>query len=364
MGLRTGLLGTLLACMGVAAAPPPAWSEEELRELAALEADPAWRARAVAMEVALDDAVRTHARALAARGDAASLVDAALIWPVPATSAWNVPPPPEPAAWLQRARTLGAAEVDWLDILDCRAGQAGCDPAAALARAQAGRPDAFEVHAAALAIARREGRDEAVRAALARTATASSTEMMEMRLRRRTLDALARVPAPTLDPALLAVLSRAFRRPVDARWLLDQRRPVRWLALQGDGAHALAEACSARAVRTDPGREGDCRAALDRAARMPAVMVALQGLRGLVALESPAGGAATRARLRELEWLFETASPVLPVAGSGLDPRAHARLEAEQGEIEALRAVLRALDHPATPPDGWVPRRMRAATPR
>lgn len=127
-----GWIALAALCAGPATAATPSTEPTRVTGDAALPAEyERWQR-------GFDAAMLEHAHALAARGDARSLLAATLIAPVSFDQASGRPQPPaaDPQAWFDAARAARPADplVAWLEATDCPVPALQCDPDAAIAR--------------------------------------------------------------------------------------------------------------------------------------------------------------------------------------------------------------------------------------
>ncbi|WP_460814936.1 hypothetical protein [Luteimonas pelagia] len=344
----------------------------ELRAAAELGADVELTRAMQAWQVQADDALRVHARRLAARGTAEGLFAAAVLWPKSpgvrngpaAAHADPMAPAPEAQAWFDAARAVRPSfpPVAWIEALDCATLSDACDPADARARLARIAPGNAAVHLLELNARHDAGDLAGARAALARMAAADGFDDYQRAILGLLVDANAGVDWPPLPPDAADAMGRAFGAagplaPED----VGHGMLTGWLvAVTMPGARQLSAVCSDDGGQMDPGPalRADCIAALatiaDAGTSVLAQNVALPQLVRLTA--GTDAGAAWRERLRDLYWVMDRGGQLLPgLPGSGVSGGTWLRWWAAVGEVEATRRLMRQAGLPAEAPDGWLP---------
>lgn len=298
------------------------------------------------------EAILRLVRELTARGDAGSLLDAALLLPLTCDGPEDCGPQSA-----ERARLLGVAaalapEHPLIAFLQAETCMYTRDCAAAYRRLALVDPENLfaylgVMHAAAQADDR-PTLDRALRAA----ATVTSYDAYNAELAAELERALRRLPAPSAAVRAQMAEAMDLREPLDE----DGARLLQALGLSSamgfPPLQALLQTCSMESLRQEPTRRAPCLAVMARMAGSDTTLARSVGLTRLVALTAGTPDAAQwRERLREFAWVYERYL-ALP---HGLRV-ADLRLQAEQGEWATMRAVLGRHGVPLQPPAGWVPR--------
>lgn len=329
------------------------------------ETDPAMRAASERWQARMDTALRAHAHVLAARGSARDLLAAALLWP-PAPPVDGRPvAAPEARQWFAAAREALPPEplVDWLEATDCGGLADDCDREGAIARLLAADPGNAAAHLLALHAAERRGDLAAIARHLRAAARAERfapfyAPMMELIMEAH--DGVAwPAPGPALGEALAVMWG--ISAPVGLEDYAAGQAAGRAMGIAYPGLGAVTRACPADRSGA-PDLLEDCKALYARAAGKDAPwidqLIALVHLSQLTAGEP--GGDAWREQLRDLYWVQEQGPRLMPgLPGSGITAGEYLRLQIEEGELDAMRELLRRNGIPATPPADWLPTQAR-----
>lgn len=311
----------------------------------------------------LDAAMLDHAHALAARGDARSLLAAALIAPISFDEASGraLPISADAQAWFDAARAARPADplVAWLEATGCPLALQ-CDADAAIARLLQVDGDNAAVQWLAINAALHGGDEITARTHLRLAANAERfqpyiNEVLQLLLEARDAAALAPMDAST---ATAMGTAQHFGRPTSDAEMVAVVSMAQWAAIAMPAVAGVAKLCQldVDAPQRDAALRQDCAGLLARAANDGSVMVyPAVALPALIELSEGAEQAAWQARLREFAWLYEQAAPLLstPDAEAGLV--GYARQMAADGELAAMRQLLQANHIPLAPPADWLP---------
>lgn len=311
-----------------------------------------------------DAAMLEHAHSLAARGDARSLLAAALLVPInfDGASGRALPASADARVWFDAARAARPADplVAWLEATDCPIALQ-CDADAAIARLLQVDGDNGAVRWLAINAALRGGDAIAARAHLRLAADAErfqpyTNEVLRLLLEARDAATLAPMGAAT---AKAMGSAQNFGRPTSNAEMVAVVSMAQWAAIAMPAVAGVVELCQldVDAPQRDAALRQDCAGLLAHAANDDSVMVyPAIALPALIELSEGAEQAAWQARLREFAWLYERAAPLLSTpddAEAGLT--GYARRMAADGELAAMRQLLQAHDIPLAPPTGWLP---------
>lgn len=296
------------------------------------------------------EAVLRLVRELAARGDAESLLDAALLLPLACHG-----PQDCNAESAERARLLAAAarlapEHPLIAFLQAETCMLTKDCAAAYRRLATVDPDNLFAHLGLLSTASQAGDPVALDRALREAAAAPLYDDYIAELTAELERALRRLPAPSAAVRAQMAAAMGLRGPLDE----DGARLLQALGISTTVApplQGLLQVCSVDGVRQAPARRAPCLALLARMASSDSTLARSIGLTRLVKLTAATAEAAQwRERLREFAWVLER----FLALHSPLDA-ADLRGQLDQGEWEAMRALLRRHGVPPQPPAGWLP---------
>ena len=356
-----------LACVEKLQLPLP----PEAAELLAMARDPALQEAHERWQRDFDAAMVEQARTLAARGDARSLLAAAMIVPIKYDQATGQPLPAavDPTIWFDAARRARPADplVAWLEATDCPVPGARCDPDAALARLLQIDGDNAAVQWLATNVAFGAGDVTAARTHLRLAAEATRFEPHGNQLMAMLLDARTAAPLPPMnaDQAKVLGVTMNLGRPATNADLIGMWSIGQWIANAMPLMSGATQLCGAANGRPelDAALRQDCIGLMAKVAASDSMVVFPSlALPLLVELDSGAGRAKWQARLREYAWqyeqfrgLFRAGGPGVAIAG--MDTHAHDI--AADGELGAMRHVLEVNGIPLQPPAGWQPQHAR-----
>lgn len=297
------------------------------------------------------DSILRLVRELVARGDAESLLDAALLLPMACDGSGDCQ-----AESAERARLLAAAarlapDHPLIAFLQTEACFATGDCAAAYQRLAVVDPDNLFAHLGVMQVAARAGDPAALDRALRAAAAAPLYDAYSAELTTALERALHRLPTPSA--AVRAQLAEALglRGALDE----DSARLLQVLVVSAamgfPPLQALLQTCRVDSVQRMPAHRTPCLAVLARMAASDTTLARSVGLTRLVELTAgTAAGAQWRERLREFAWVQERFLALQHSMGV-----VDLRLQAEQGEWVAMRAMLHRHGVPLQPPNGWLP---------
>lgn len=295
------------------------------------------------------EAILRLVRELTARGDAESLLDAALLLPLTCDGSCN-------SLFAERVRLLAAAAAQapqhpLIAFLQAETCMLGNDCAAAYRRLALLDPDSLLAYLGVMHAAWQAGDPTTLDSALRAAATVSSYDAYNVELAAALEHALRRLPGPSAAVRAQMAESMDLREPLDE----DGARLLQAMGLSTamglPPLQALLQTCSVESVSRQPTRRAPCLAVLARMAGSDTALARSVGLSRLVALTAATLDAAQwRERLREFAWVQERYLALQ--AGISV---ADLRLQAEQGEWQVMRTILGRHGVPLQPPAGWVP---------
>lgn len=301
------------------------------------------------------EAVLRLVRELVARGDAESMLDAALLLPMTCYGPQDCSSvSAERARLLDIAATL-APEHPLIAFLQAETCMLTNDCATAYRRLAAVDPDNLFAYLGVMHTASQAGDSPALDRALRAAAAASSYDAYNMELAAELERALRRLPAPSAAVRAQMAESLNLREPLDEDGARLLQALGMSMAMGFPPLQALLQTCSVPSVRQMPTRRAPCLAVLQRMAESDTTLARSIGLTRLVALTAATTDAAPwRERLREFAWVQERYLALQPAIRV-----ADLRMQAEQGEWRAMRAALGRHGVPLQPPAGWLPARGR-----
>lgn len=304
------------------------------------------------------EAVLRLVRELAARGDAESLLDAALLLPLACHG-----PQDCNAESAERARLLAAAarlapEHPLIAFLQAETCMLAHDCAAAYRRLATVDPDNLFAHLGLLHTASQTRDPAALDRALREAAAAPLYDAYIAELTAELERALRRLPAPSAAVRAQMAAAMGLHGPLDE----DGARLLQALGVSlATGIpplQAVLQICRADSVQQVPSRRAACLAVMTRMAASDTTLARSIGLTRMVQLTAGTAAAAPwRERLREFAWVQER----FLALQSMLDVD-HLRLQTQRGEWVAMRELLRRHGVPLQPPAGWLPARAHYRT--
>ena len=352
-----------LACVEDLQLPLP----PEMAEMLAMAGDPVLQEAYERWQADFDAAMVEQARALATRGDARSLLAAAMIVPIGYDEATGQPLPAavDPAIWFDAARQVrpGDPLVAWLEVNGCPLFVSRCDPDAALARLLQVDGDNGAVQWLAVNAALGAGDTVAARTHLRLAAGADRFEPYANALMTTLLDARTAAPLPPMPADAARVLAKTMplERPATNADVIAMLSTAQWAVHAIPSLSGMLQLCGAGQDRPvlDAALRQDCKRLMAKLAASDSVLIYPSiALPLLVELASGPERVAWQAQLREFAWLSEQFHGLLTAGGPGLaavDMATHAQAIANDGEVGAARQLLQRNGIPLQPPADWRP---------
>lgn len=350
----------------------PGFSKEQLAEAQRLENDPQLKRANEAWNKASREAARLHLRAVAAQGDARSLLAASMLWSGFGGLEDDAPqlqakPAQETRAWFDAARRARPRDVlvAWIEASDCAGLSDSCDPHGALQFLLQEEPRNAAVQLLALAAADRRGDRKAADGHWRAIAAATTYDPHTLEIGRLLHSTMAGVEQPPIDPRVAQAMGAWFglNRPATAQDFTDVGLIGMSAALTMPGLSPAARECK-REKLASAGleRQAECERLLELLATDESMLLApMIGLTRLVELSGDSSeGLAWREQLRQLYWVYENMQQRLP----GFNPGGPLPVEygtwfMTEGELPAMRKLLAHYDLPMQAPAGWLPRTPR-----
>ncbi len=312
-----------------------------------------------------ETAMLDHARTLAARGDARSLLAAAMTVPprCAETSGQLQPVTPEQQVWFDAARAVRPADplVAWLEATDCPATDLQCDADAAIARLLEVDGDNAAVQWLAINAAIDGGDETAARTHLRLAAQAARFEPYAnevLALLREARDAAPLAPIAA-DTAKVLGADAALGRPARNEDLIAMHSIAQWAAVAMPAMVGVTQLCrlGPDPSERDPALQQDCTGLLAKlAADDSMVIYPAIALPMLIELTAGPQQAAWRSALRDYAWVYEQVIPLLwPDAAAQVGPAQYAGWVAADGELGAMRAFMQRHGIADDPPADWLP---------
>lgn len=278
------------------------------------------------------------------------------------------PPNPIAMAWLREAAALAPEDslIAWAQVMACAGDEVACGRDDALLRLQAIEPDNALVWMYAANAARRPTasaeRARHERRMLAATGFANH------------YGAVARAIHAAWDTVPMPAMNQAQRAGLGAMYGFDipeGEAAVRKLFSHGltlglalTPLHVVSEAClPERQPVDDPARHAACVSLYERMATDDSVVIApMSGLRGLILLhqDDPVAQAHWREAYRRFWWHYEQAGRLhRQLSLAQVLTGNHIQRFVADGELAAMRELLREHSVPLDPPVGWLPTQPR-----
>ena len=334
----------------------------EGRELLAMASDTGLQAAHERWQQGFDAAMLDHAQTLAARGDARSLLAAALIVPIRHDEATEQPLPDtvDPAAWFDTARAVRPADplVAWLETTGCMVPRLTCDANAAIARLLQVDGDNAAVQWRAINAALDGGDEIAARTHLRLAAQAGRFQPYAGDLLTLLLESHNAAPLPPMDADTARVVGLIHRldRPATNADVVAMLSAAQWAAAALPAMAGVMQLCDPDGRDHDPKLRQDCIAFLAKvAADESMVTFPAIALPRLVELTHGPQRAAWQSQLRDHTWIIEQYASSL---AGGADADFPYRVAAD-GELEAIRHQMQDSGIPIQPPADWLPRNPR-----
>ncbi len=361
-------LALCLASSSGVAEQAPGLSKQKLAELQRLENDPQIKRANEAWNKASGEATRQHLRAVAAQGDARSLLAASMLWSGFGRLEEDAPllqakPAQETRAWFDAARRARPREVlvAWIEASDCGGLSDSCNPREALQFLLQAEPRNAAVQLLALADADRRGDRKAMDGYWQAAASASVYDPHTLEIGRLLHATMAGVDLPPLDPRLAQAMGTWFglNRSATAQDFADVGLIGMAAAWAMPGLSPVANECKAgKLASASLERQAECERVLELLSADESTLIApMIGLAKLVELsgDSPEGKA-RREQLRQFYWVYENMQQRLPgLSPDGPLPTEYGTWFMTEGELSAMRKALAHYGLPLQPPAGWLP---------
>lgn len=363
--------GSLLALLTL---PMPALSQdrprpsgERLAESQPVVDDPSIRLANDAWMKASRKAIQHHARVVAARSDARSLLAAAMISNgfrhadnEKGDAGWK--PEAETQAWFDAAAGIRPRDalVAQIEANDCGLLSEHCDPGDALAFLLQADPGNAAVQLIAVADAERRGDKASADRHWQAAAEAGTYETHVLAVSQLLYASMQGVDYPPLDPALARAMGTwmGLQRHATAQDIADVGAIAMVAALAMPGLSPITDRCKATSLKDSNGAVREqCRQVLALLATDESLVLSpMIGLTSLVQLNGDTDeGRVWRERLRQFYWVFENAmSRMIGTTGDPL-PAEYGRWFLNEGELSALRKLIAHYGLPAEAPEDWLP---------
>lgn len=361
--LLSACCAALLIMAGPACAQASEVAEADAKtsvELELEQAQEAWYKAAA-------EATRNHLRTVAARGDARSLLAAAMLWPQWQEGATDGQVPAiaqERRAWFEAARSARPRDplVAWVEASDCGGLSDSCDRDGALRFLLQTEPDNAAVQILALGVTDRSGKQEQAEALWQGAALARNYDARTLETSQLLHSAMSGASMPPLTPALAQSMgdSLGASRQATQEELRHVNTMAVWAAIAIPSYQAIARRCRVDAHTPMPSeRQAQCERVMALLAADETILIPqMLGLRKMVELAGDrAEGAVWRERLRQFHWVYENALRSLG-SSDGMPPPGYLGWVLQEGELPAMRKLLEANGTPAVAPEGWLPERV------
>lgn len=355
----------LACCAALLAIAEPACSQatEPAGAHAGTLMDPGLQRAQKAWHEAASEATKNHLRTVAARGDARSLLAAAMLWPQGPDEAGDAKVPaiaPEQRAWFETARGKRPRDplVAWIEAGGCSGLSDSCYRDRALEFLLQAEPENAAVHLLALGAAQRLGKQDEAEAHWQGAALATNYDARTLEISRLLYSVMSDVSTPPLAPALAQSMGESLgmgraATPEESR---DVSTMAVWAAVALPAYQTLTRGCNADALEAAPRRRAECDRVMTLLAADDSILISPSiGLRMLVELAGDeAKRAVRRERLRQFQWVYENAQRSMV---SGDMPTAYLRWVMQDGELPAMRRLLQTRGIAPAAPAGWLPER-------
>ena len=367
----SALIVSLALCLAsplAATREVPALSQQKLDELQRLENDPQIQRASDAWNKASREATRQHLRAVAAQGDARSLLAASMLWSGFAGLEDNAPqaqakPAQETRAWFDAARRARPRDVlvAWIEASDCGGLSDNCDPRSALQFLLQTESQNAAVQMLALADADKRGDRKAADGHWQALAATSTYDPHTLELGRLLHATMAGVDQPPLDPRMAQAMGAwfGFNRPAIALDFVDVGLIGMSAAWAMPGLSPVSRECKLEKLATAGlERQAECERVLELLSADESTLIGpMLGLSKLVALsaDSPEG-MVRREQLRQFYWVYENMQQRMPGLSSGGPlPAEYGTWFMTEGELSAMRKALAHYGLPQQAPADWLP---------
>lgn len=351
---------------------PPAFSKEKLAELQRLADDPQIERASAAWILDSQKAAQQHLRAVAANGDARSLLAASMLWSgFSGLHEGNALPSTRPAqetrVWFDAARRASPRDVlvAWIEASDCGNLTDSCNRQEALRYLLEAEPHNAAVQLLALAEAEKRGDRKAMDLYWKSASSASIYDPHTLEIGQLLHATMQGVDFPSLETRLAEAMGARWglNRPAIPRDLADISVIGISAALALPGFTPVTRTCKTEQLATaSVMRRAECERVLELLATDDSTVIApMIALPRLVALSGETTeGRAWRERLRQFYWVYENALQRMPgVTPAGPVPVEYGSWFMTEGELTAMRKLIARYDVPAEAPTGWLPREPR-----
>jgi len=371
----TALIVSLALCLALplaATGQTPALSKQKLAELQRLENDPQLKRAGEAWNKASREATRQHLRAVAAQGDARSLLAASMLWSgfgglVDDAPQLQTKPAQETRAWFDAARRARPRDVlvAWIEASDCVGLSDSCDPRGALQFLLQAEPQNAAVQLLAVADADKRGDRKAADRYWQAVASASTYDPHTLEIGRLLHSTMAGVDQPPLDPRVAQAMGVWFglNRSATAQDFADMGTIALSTALALPGFSPVTRECKVEKLTSASlNRQAECERVLELLSADGSTLIGpMIGLPKLVELSGDSEeGQAWREQLRQLYWAYENAQQrMVGLTSGGPLPAEYGTWFMTEGELAAMRKLLTHYGLPVEAPAGWLPRNPR-----
>ena len=371
----SALIVSLALCLAsplAGAREAPALSQQKLAELQRLENDRQLKRAGETWTQASREATRQHLRAVAAQGDARSLLAASMLWSGFGGLADDGPqlqakPAQETRAWFDAARRAHPRDVlvAWIEASDCNGLSDNCNAREALQFLLQAEPRNAAVQLQALSAAEKRGDRKAVDGYWQAAAAASIYDSHTLEIGRLLHATMAGVEQPPLEPRLAKAMGVWFAldRPATAQDFADVGLIGMSVALAMPGLLPVTRECTAgKLAAASLERQAECERVLELLAADESTLLApMIALPKLVELSTDsAEGKAWREQLRQFYWVYENMQQRLPgLSPGGPLPAGYGTWFMTEGELSAMHKALAHYRVPQQAPAGWLPRTPR-----
>ena len=341
------------------ASEPAEAGVEASADLATDEARNAWHEAAA-------EATRNHLRTVAARGDARSLLAAAMLWPQARDDTDNGKAPAvaqERRAWFEAARSARPRDplVAWFEASDCGGLSDSCDRDGALEFLLQAEPDNAAVHILALGAAGASATEQQIEALWQAAGQAKDYDSHALETSRLLYSAMSGASMPPLSPALAQAMSAhlGIGRKATPEELQHLGTMAVWSAVAIPSYQAITRGCRVDAREPlSPQRHSQCQRIMAMLAEDETILIPPTiGLRKMVELAGDGeDGAMWRERLRQFYWVYENALSSM-TSSDGMPPPGYLVWVLQEGELPAMRKLLAANRISPVAPEGWLPER-------
>lgn len=342
-------------------------SEERTAESQPVVDDPSIRLANDAWMKASRTAIQQHARVVAARSDARSLLAAAMISNgfrhadnEKGDAGWE--PEAETQAWFAAAAGIRPRDVlvAQIEAYGCGLLSERCNSSDALTFLLQTEPGNASVQLLAVVDAERRGDKATADRHWQAAAEAGTYESHTLAVSQLLYASMQGIDYPPLDPALARAMGTwvGLQRPATAQDIADVGAIAMVAALTMPGLSPITDRCKVTSLKDSNGaiRE-QCKHILGLLATDESLLISpMIGLTSLVQLNGDADeGKVWRERLRQFYWVFENAMSRMIGTTGGPLPAEYGRWFMTEGELSAMRKLVAHYGLPAEAPADWLP---------